>query len=69
MQSCVAENSSLRMLGLHDFGMHYARTLRLWNERFHERVDEVRVRASAIVLFGCGVTTFAIVRPRFWRER
>ena len=37
-------NSSLRMLGLHDFGLHYARTLRLWNERFHERLDDVRAQ-------------------------
>lgn len=44
MQSCVAENSSLRMLGLHDFGLHYARTLRLWNERFHERLEDVRAQ-------------------------
>jgi len=44
MQSCVATNSSLRMLGLHEFGLHYARTLRLWNERFHERLDDVRAQ-------------------------
>ncbi len=44
MQSCVAQNSTFRMLGLHDFGMHYARTLRLWNERFHERLDDVKAQ-------------------------
>ena len=44
MQSCVAKNSSLRMLELQDFGTHYARTLRLWNERFHERLDDVRLQ-------------------------
>jgi len=44
MQSCVAKNSSLRMIGLHEFGLHYARTLRVWNERFHERLDEVRAQ-------------------------
>lgn len=42
MQSCVAQNTSLRMLELFDFGHHYARTLRLWNERFHERLDDVK---------------------------
>lgn len=42
MQSCVSRNSTLRMLGLHEFGLHYARTLRLWNERFHDRLDDVR---------------------------
>jgi cyclopropane-fatty-acyl-phospholipid synthase len=44
MQNCVAKNSTLRMLGLHEFGLHYARTLRLWNERFHERLDEVKAQ-------------------------
>lgn len=42
MQECVATRTSLRMIELMDFGMHYARTLRLWNERFHERLDEVK---------------------------
>lgn len=42
MQQCVARSSSLRMLALQDFGLHYARTLRIWNERFHERLPEVR---------------------------
>lgn len=42
MQQFVAEKTNLRMLALDDFGMHYARTLRLWNERFHEQLDAVR---------------------------
>jgi cyclopropane-fatty-acyl-phospholipid synthase len=42
MQQFVAEKTPLRMLALDDFGMHYARTLRLWNERFHEQLDAVR---------------------------
>ena len=42
MQDCIAKRTSMRMIELMDFGMHYARTLRLWNERFHERLDEVR---------------------------
>jgi cyclopropane-fatty-acyl-phospholipid synthase len=42
MQHYVAQKTSLRMLALDDFGLHYARTLRLWNEKFHERLDEVR---------------------------
>jgi cyclopropane-fatty-acyl-phospholipid synthase len=41
MQECIASRTSMRMIELMDFGMHYARTLRLWNERFHERLDEV----------------------------
>ncbi len=42
LQKCVAKKTSLRMIGLHDFGLHYARTLRLWNERFHDQLDQVR---------------------------
>ena len=42
MQKYVTQSTSLRMLALDDFGLHYARTLRLWNERFHERLDDVR---------------------------
>ena len=42
MQDCIASRTSMRMIELMDFGMHYARTLRLWNERFHERLDEVK---------------------------
>ena len=41
MQECIASRTSMRMIELMDFGMHYARTLRLWNERFHERLEEV----------------------------
>jgi cyclopropane-fatty-acyl-phospholipid synthase len=42
MQKYVTQSTPLRMLALDDFGLHYARTLRLWNERFHERLDDVR---------------------------
>lgn len=42
MQRCVAKSTNLRMLKLDDFGLHYARTLRLWNERFHDQLDNVR---------------------------
>ncbi len=42
MHQLVTQKTPLRMLALDDFGMHYARTLRLWNERFHEQLDAVR---------------------------
>jgi cyclopropane-fatty-acyl-phospholipid synthase len=42
MQRCVSSKTSFRMLDLFDFGLHYARTLRLWNERFQERLEDVR---------------------------
>jgi cyclopropane-fatty-acyl-phospholipid synthase len=31
----------LRVTGQHDFGLHYAETLRLWRDRFGARADEV----------------------------
>ena len=42
MQRHVCEETSLRLISMDDFGLHYARTLRLWNERFHEQLDAVR---------------------------
>lgn len=36
------EGTSLRMRERRRFGLHYAETLRLWEERFTEREDEVR---------------------------
>ncbi len=42
MQKHVCEETSLRLISMDDFGLHYARTLRLWNERFHEQLDAVR---------------------------
>ena len=42
MQRHIVEETSLRLISMDDFGLHYARTLRLWNERFHEQLDAVR---------------------------
>lgn len=42
LQRCCAAGTPLRLLQLSDFGIHYARTLRLWNERFHRSLDRVR---------------------------
>lgn len=42
MQTCIKRNSSFRMLELKDFGIHYAQTLNHWNQRFHQRLDEVK---------------------------
>lgn len=42
MQKCVRDQTDLRMVQLDDFGMHYAKTLQHWNERFHAKLGEVR---------------------------
>jgi len=42
MQQVVGAKTNLRMLDCTDFGHHYARTLQIWNERFHNQLDEVR---------------------------
>lgn len=44
MQTCIRDNSDLRMVKLDDFGMHYAKTLQHWNERFHNKLSEVRAQ-------------------------
>ncbi|MEQ9410265.1 MAG: cyclopropane-fatty-acyl-phospholipid synthase family protein [Fuerstiella sp.] len=41
MQAAVAANTSLRLLNLEDFADGYARTLREWRRRFHERLQDV----------------------------
>lgn len=41
MQQSVAKTSQLRMLAVDDFADGYARTLREWRLRFHERLDDV----------------------------
>ena len=38
----LARATDLAVTGLEDLGAHYARTLQLWRERFHTRLDEVR---------------------------
>ncbi len=42
MQNCIRTSTSLRLLSLEDFGLHYALTLRHWNHRFHGRIEEVK---------------------------
>jgi cyclopropane-fatty-acyl-phospholipid synthase len=41
MSTAWRKQSDLRLLHFEDFGDDYARTLREWRERFHERIDEV----------------------------
>ncbi len=40
----LARVSDLTILDLEDIGLHYARTLRIWRERFHARLREVRAQ-------------------------
>lgn len=42
MLKSVARATDFRCVHLEDFGPHYARTLREWRKRFHERLPEVR---------------------------
>lgn len=39
----LARATGLAVTGLEDMGLHYARTLQLWRERFHARLDEARI--------------------------
>jgi cyclopropane-fatty-acyl-phospholipid synthase len=38
----LARATGLAVTGLEDMGPHYARTLQLWRERFHDRLDEAQ---------------------------
>jgi cyclopropane-fatty-acyl-phospholipid synthase len=41
VEQSVAEHTSLRVVGRHGFGLHYADTLRLWRETFGVRAAEL----------------------------
>ena len=43
MTRVMTEHTDLRVHHLEDIGLHYAETLRHWNERFFARLDDVRV--------------------------
>ncbi len=38
----VATSTRLQMLDVEDFSAHYARTLRLWRQRFDDRLDDIQ---------------------------
>ena len=42
MTSALTRDTDLRAVNIEDIGLHYARTLRHWRERFFERIEEVR---------------------------
>lgn len=42
MTECVARQTDMRLLGLEDIGLHYARTLNCWRQNFFTRIDDVR---------------------------
>jgi len=42
MTQTMTSNTDMRVIGLEDIGVHYARTLKHWNQRFFERLQEVK---------------------------
>lgn len=42
MQNHIKEQTNFRLVESKDFGMHYALTLNHWNQRFHDRLEDVR---------------------------
>ena len=44
MTRSLTRASHLRMIGLEDIGLHYARTLGDWRARFFEKLDDVRAQ-------------------------
>ncbi len=47
MADSMTNVSDMRMIGLEDIGLHYARTLSHWRRRFFERIDDVRRQGFA----------------------
>ena len=52
----ILGRTRLRISGRHDFGAHYAETLRLWRDRFSTRADQVRALGFDEVF--CAMWTF-----------
>ncbi len=42
MLASISRVTDMRFVHAEEFGTHYARTLREWRQRFHERLDDVR---------------------------
>jgi cyclopropane-fatty-acyl-phospholipid synthase len=42
MTGSVARMTDMRLLGVEDIGLHYAKTLNLWRKNFFDRIEEVR---------------------------
>jgi cyclopropane-fatty-acyl-phospholipid synthase len=42
MSRIVARKTDMRLLGLEDIGLHYARTLNFWRQRFMKQLPEIR---------------------------
>lgn len=42
MTTTMTKSTDLRAIHIEDIGLHYARTLRDWRQRFFERIDDVR---------------------------
>jgi len=42
IMSCISSQTDLQITGLHDIGLHYARTLRDWRTRFFDNLPEIR---------------------------
>ncbi len=42
LQNAITESSDMRISGLEDFGLHYARTLDKWHTQFKSNLDAVR---------------------------
>lgn len=39
---CIAKNTDMMIVDLHDIGLHYAQTLADWRQRFHAQIDTVK---------------------------
>lgn len=47
MSEAVAKHTDMRLLGLEDIGLHYAKTLNAWRQNFFAQLEEVRQQGFA----------------------
>lgn len=43
INECIASRTDMRLLHMHDFAEHYARTLQLWRDRFYKNMDKIKL--------------------------
>jgi hypothetical protein len=66
MLQIVSRDTDMNLLHMEDFGLHYARTLRLWHENFRRAHGRLTNWATTSISCGCGSFTCATARAVSW---
>jgi cyclopropane-fatty-acyl-phospholipid synthase len=62
MLQIVSRDTDMNLLHMEDFGLHYARTLRLWHENFRRAHGRLTNWVTTIISCGCGSFTCATAK-------